>query len=114
MIEVELRGSTTCLTLAVPRLDAARVLAFKDDMRAVTASGMPGRVVLDMGRVEFLDSSGLGALVAAMKMLPPGRRLELASCGPAVSRVLKLTRMDRVFVLHPDREAALASGERAA
>ena len=60
-----------------------------------------------MARVEFLDSSGLGALVAVMKMLDGGRRLELANCGLIVRKVLTLTRMDSVFVLHDTlRDAA--------
>jgi anti-sigma B factor antagonist len=50
--------------------------------------------------VEFLDSSGLGAVIAVMKMLGPERRLELAALGPAVERVVRLTRMDTVFTIH--------------
>ena len=71
----------------------------KDAMRSHLA-GHPGRVVLDLAAVDFVDSSGLGALVAVMKMLGPDRRLELSGCGPAILRVFELTHMDRVFVLH--------------
>lgn len=68
-------------------------------MREVTVQPAP-RVVLDMSRVGFLDSSGLGALVAVMKFLAPARRLELACLQPNVEKVLKLTRMDTVFHIH--------------
>ena len=54
-----------------------------------------------MTQVAFLDSSGLGAVVAAMKALGPDRPLELAGLTPTVQKVFRLTRMDSVFKIHP-------------
>ncbi|TFL18974.1 STAS domain-containing protein [Jannaschia formosa] len=105
-------GDILALTIEEERLDAAAALAFKEEMRDATASHR-GRVLIDMGRVNFLDSSGLGALVAGMKMLDGGRRLELARCGPVVDKVLRLTRMDTVFILHAERPW-MADGQDAA
>lgn len=82
------------------RLDAARAIQFKERMRELTA-GAPPRVVLDLSQVAFLDSSGLGAVVAVMKLLGPDRKLELAGLTPTVEKVFRLTRMDTVFVIHP-------------
>jgi anti-sigma B factor antagonist len=82
------------------RLDAAGAILFKDRLRA-TVADPSARVVLDMSMIDFLDSSGLGALVSAMKLLGPERRLELAALTPAVERVFRLTRMDTVFAIHP-------------
>ena len=112
IIDSELRGSARLLTLCEPRIDAAGAMAFKEKVRTLIADH-EGRVVIDMGRVEFLDSSGLGALVAVMKMLGRDRRLELAQCGPIVTKVLTLTRMDRVFVLYEDVAAALTAQDAA-
>ncbi|WP_106161466.1 STAS domain-containing protein [Hasllibacter halocynthiae] len=94
----------TVLTVDAPRIDAAAAVAFKDAFRACVAGG-DGPVILDLGRVEFVDSSGLGAVVSAMKMLAPRRRLDLAALHPAVDRVFRLTRMDSVFAIH-DRAPA--------
>lgn len=80
------------------RIDAASAIQFKDRMRDLVADG-PQRVILDLSSVAFLDSSGLGALVAVLKMLAPPQRLELAGLGPAVEKVLRLTRMDSVFTV---------------
>ena len=74
--------------------------------------GAARRVVLDLSRVTFVDSSGLGAIVAAMKMLAPDRRLDLAGLQTNVERVFRLTRMDTVFVIHAD--AGAATGGQAA
>ena len=82
------------------RIDAAGAIQFKDSMRELAARGN-GRVMLDMSRVAFLDSSGLGAVVAVMKLLGPDRKLDLAGLTPTVEKVFRLTRMDSVFVIHP-------------
>jgi anti-sigma B factor antagonist len=89
------------------RIDAAVAIEFKDAMRAETDSG-PETVVLDLSKVEFIDSSGLGAIVAAMKHMGKERRLALAGLTPTVERVFKLTRMDSVFSVFPTLEGALA------
>ena len=90
------------------RIDAARAVQFKDEMRALT-EGVKGRVVLDLAAVDFIDSSGLGAIVAAMKQLDSDQILELAALSPTVEKVFRLTRMDSVFTIHPDAAAALAA-----
>ena len=94
------RGEILVVTPLDPRLDAAVAIQFKDRMREFLATPSP-RIVLDLTHVEFLDSSGLGAVVAVMKMFAPARTLELAALGPSVMRVFRLTRMDRVFLIHP-------------
>ncbi len=88
------------------RIDAAGAVRFKDEMRRLTEGGS-GDVLLDLSAVEFLDSSGLGALVSAMKALGVGRRLDLAGLTPPVFRVIRLTRMDTVFRIHPTADDAL-------
>ncbi|WP_226779786.1 STAS domain-containing protein [Oceaniglobus trochenteri] len=88
------------------RMDAAIALDFKDAMRDLT-SDAPARVVLDMATVRFLDSSGLGAVIGAMKQLGHQRRLELAGLNPSVEKVFRLTRMDSIFTIHANIDAAL-------
>lgn len=100
-------GAVRVVTVAEPRIDAAVAIQFKDAMRAITEAG-PARVILDLAAVGFLDSSGLGAVVAAMKQVGPGRKLELAGLTPAVEKVFHLTRMDSVFVIHPSAAAVTA------
>ena len=88
------------------RIDAAVALEFKEAMRRATAEG-PETVVLDLGQVDFIDSSGLGAIVATMKHLAPTRKLVLAGLTPAVDKVFRLTRMDSVFRMFTSMEAAM-------
>ena len=104
-MRIETRPGADALIVQVreARIDAACAIQFKDAMREA-ASASEGRVVLDLSDVEFIDSSGLGAIVAAMKMLAPERRLDLAAPTPNVERVLRLTRMDSVFAVHADAD----------
>ena len=105
-LATERQGAVLVVRVGERRLDAAVAIQFKDALRR-TADAGAGRVVLDLSEVEFLDSSGLGALVAAMKQLGPGCPLDLASPQPPVERVLRLTRMDSVFMVYADVPTAL-------
>lgn len=89
------------------RIDAAVAIGFKDAMRVQTDSGPP-TVILDLSRVEFIDSSGLGAIVAAMKHMGADRKLALAGLTPTVQKVFQLTRMDSVFSVFPTLDGAFA------
>ncbi|MGO4853940.1 STAS domain-containing protein [Phaeovulum sp. W22_SRMD_FR3] len=87
------------------RLDAAVAIRFKDQMREIAAQPAH-RIVLDLGQVIFLDSSGLGAIVSVMKALAP-RKIELVALTPNVEKVFRLTRMDSVLKIHPTMKAAI-------
>lgn len=105
-LEVTSHEKVRIITVPEPRIDAVGALRFKEAMRAATTDG-PDHVVLDLAQVRFVDSSGLGAIVAAMKQMGAGRRLDLAGLTPDVAKVFRLTRMDTVFVIHEDAEAPL-------
>lgn len=99
-------GNVRIVTVEDARIDASVAIQFKDQMREFVEGG-PARIVLDLSRVGFIDSSGLGAIVAAMKQAGSDRKLELAGLGTSVSKVFALTRMDRVFVIHADISAVM-------
>ncbi|GHF07168.1 anti-sigma factor antagonist [Aliiroseovarius zhejiangensis] len=94
------------ITVNEHRIDAAIAISFKDRMRELTDQG-PDRIVVDMTQVDFIDSSGLGAIVAAMKQVGPSKSFELAGLSGTVQKVFKLTRMDTVFTIHATLETAL-------
>lgn len=98
-LETDKQGDALVVRVLDARIDAAVAIQFKDRMRALAATPS-SRVVLDLSTVDFLDSSGLGAVVATMKLLGPDRPLELVALTPTVSKVFRLTRMDTVFTIH--------------
>jgi anti-sigma B factor antagonist len=107
-INSEITDQAQIVTVEASRIDAAVAIEFKDKMRDVTASGAD-RVILDVSTVDFVDSSGLGAIVAAMKQIGPGRKLDLCGLTPNVEAVFRLTRMDTVFNLYASLEEAQAA-----
>ncbi|WP_103171964.1 STAS domain-containing protein [Paracoccus sp. SY] len=82
------------------RIDAAIATRFKDRLREIVLRGRKP-VRLDMRRVDFMDSSGLGAMIAVRKALPESLPLVLEGLTPNVERVFRLTRMDSVFDIRP-------------
>jgi anti-sigma B factor antagonist len=98
------------VTVETSRIDAAMAIRFKDDMRVETDTA-PDRVILDLSAVDFIDSSGLGAIVAAMKQLGSHRRLDLAGLTPTVTKVFRLTRMDTAFRLFETLDEAIATSQ---
>jgi anti-sigma B factor antagonist len=102
-------GDSLCITVAEARIDAACAIRFKDRMREILMHPAR-RVVLDLSRVGFIDSSGLGALVAVRKLVAGGRVLELAGLTPNVARVFRLTRMDSVFTIRDGMAAGPSVG----
>ncbi len=101
LIEAITTDAGLVLHLKLERIDAAIAVEFKENVRRQIEGGT-GPVILDMSSVDFLDSSGLGAVVAVMKILGPERPLQLAGLRPPVAKVFRLTRMDRIFTIHAE------------
>lgn len=65
---------------------------------AATVEGGRSSVVVDLAGVPFVDSSGLGALIAALKLArKAGGELRIAAANAAILEVLALMRLDRVL-----------------
>jgi anti-sigma B factor antagonist len=105
-LAIKLEGKSCVVSVLENRIDAAVALEFKEAVRR-EAETAPDEVILDLSKVVFIDSSGLGAIVATMKHLAPERRLVLAGLTPPVEKVFKLTRMDSVFKMYMTLEDAL-------
>lgn len=65
-------------------------------------------VLVNLEKVAYIDSSGIASLVEALQTARgKGIDLVLVSVSEAVSRVLKLARLDKVFKIAEDRASAL-------
>ena len=104
------------VTLAKPidsRMDAASAVGFKTTMHGIAQSGAEN-VVLDLSRINFMDSSGLGALVAVLKEMAPDKKLEVAGLTPPLQKLFQLTRMDNVFKVYNTAGDAISDYEQKA
>lgn len=79
------------------RLDAATARDFKLECEAAWQAGVAA-VEIDLGQVEFVDSSGVGALLSVYKKLPAqSAGVKLVRVKPAVQSVIELLRLHRIF-----------------
>ncbi|TMD33986.1 MAG: STAS domain-containing protein [Chloroflexi bacterium] len=109
-LDVESRQTDSGVTVLAPtgRLDVAGAPALKDAVSEAMKNGKP-RLVIDMEGVSFVDSSGLGSVVAALKQLRSSQGdLRLAAPNQQVRVVLELTTLDRVFPYYATVEEALS------
>jgi len=93
------------ITVNFERLDAAAAPEFKRQLEEGMHVGHP-RVLLDLGQVEFIDSTGLGVLVSLLKQMGPGGRIAVIGVRPAVARLFQITRLDSIFTLCGDEAEA--------
>jgi anti-sigma B factor antagonist len=67
-------------------------------------------VVLDLSDINFMDSTGLGAMLSCLRLMKAkGGSLKVASLTPEVRRLFDMVMMDRVFEVYPSVDAAFSN-----
>ncbi|WP_173434275.1 STAS domain-containing protein [Allosalinactinospora lopnorensis] len=101
---VTVRGEIDLYT--APQLRSGFVDALEDGAR---------RLIVDMSRVDFCDSTGMSVLLSAMKRSrEKGGDLELVAPKSAVMKVLEVTGLDAVFTIQDSTDALpIAAGSSA-
>ncbi|TMC83236.1 MAG: STAS domain-containing protein [Chloroflexi bacterium] len=108
-LDVQTRQTEGGISVVVPtgRLDVAGAPALKDAIGELVKNGPP-RVVIDMEGISFVDSTGLGSVISALKQVRGSQGdLRLAAPNQQVRVVLELTTLDRVFPYYATVEEAL-------
>ena len=101
----DLGGGSVALRLD-GRLNMVAAPRLKTAIDEAVDGGRP-RIVVDLSEVSFMDSSGLGALIAGLKRARQASGdLRIAGVAPQVATVLRLTTLDRVLRAHDSVEAA--------
>lgn len=85
-------------------LDGTKAGEFRQEISDVVENGA-NVVLIDFRDVTFMDSSGLGALVLALKTVrASGGKLFICSINEQVKMLFELTSMDRVFEIFANQE----------
>ncbi len=112
-MEIEERkvGNVLVVLPREKRIDASVSTGFKGRMVDWINQGNR-RIVLDLSEVDFIDSSGLGAIVSSLKTL--GNDGDLVICGirETVMGLFKITRMNRVFQIFATESEAIEALSR--
>jgi len=96
------------LTPEVRRIDAFEAVEFRTALLAPVKQGRT-HLIVNLREVDFIDSSGLGALVSVVKNLGEDGRFAVCELRDGVRSILELTRLDRVLDLHVSEKDAVES-----
>ena len=106
-IDVAERSGATVVAVSGD-VDMQTAPQLAEALQAVSSSANTSLVV-DLSAVEFLDSSGLGVLVAAHRELSAnGGRMKLVRPRPAINKVLTLTRLTEIIEAFDSLDDALS------
>ena len=105
----ETKNDVTIIRVEEPRLDLHFSSELKTDF-LVLAKIPQSKVLLDMEKVEYSDSSGLGAILFGIRQmrLTEGT-LKLCNLQPRVLTLIKIAKLDNVIESFDNEEEALAS-----
>lgn len=100
MFQFELTDDDRHLTIRVQdeKFDITLAPEFRRQVEAEWKATIAS-VSVDFSSVDFIDSSGVGALVSVHKRIAPSGSLQIQNPGPAVTGVIELLRLHRVFDL---------------
>ena len=105
-IAVDKMGDVAIAELPVEELDASNAGELKRDIAPLLEAHR--KLVIDLGRLRFVDSSGLGAFISCLRKLnAKGGDLKLCGMQKPVRAVFELVRMHRIFDIFGTREEAL-------
>lgn len=89
------------------RFDATNAAEIKGDLHKLIEGGSI-RLVVDLAKMDFIDSAGLGVLVSCLRRTAAeGGDLRLAEVPPFCRSIFELTRLTRVFDVTETHEQAV-------
>ena len=99
-------GDTIAAIRGVGRLNMVSAAALRETVSEALSTGRT-RIVVDLSGIDFVDSSGLGALIGCLKSArQAGGDLRIAQLTSQVTMVLQLSNLDRVLKSYESTEAA--------
>ncbi|MBA2882645.1 anti-sigma B factor antagonist [Desulfosalsimonas propionicica] len=92
-------------------VDAGNALELKADLLPLVEKHR--KVAIDMGKVKFMDSSGVGAMLSCLRAIHQNSgELRLFSVKPNLYQLFKLVRLDTLVGIHENRKTALEAFDR--
>jgi anti-sigma B factor antagonist len=105
-IAVDKPGDVAVALVPIDELDASNVGEFRRDMTPVLQAH--SKLVLDLGRLRFVDSSGLGAILSCLRQTSAkGGDLKLCGMSKQVRTAFELVRLHRIFDIYGTKEEAV-------
>jgi anti-sigma B factor antagonist len=94
------------ITPEIRQIDVNNVGAFERELMNMLKE--PFQCILDLQNITFIDSSGLGTLISALRsMNSTGREMIFCSANPAVEVLFKMVRLSQISTICGSREDAV-------
>ena len=108
-ISIQTLGTEIVLIRLNGRLDAMASPSLKSALETKLDEGHR-KLIVDLEKVSFIDSSGLVALVSGLRLAREKKGdIFLSGIGPQAQAVFRLTMLDRIFPIHPTFDDAKRS-----
>lgn len=108
LMDINTDGSVTVVSLHEERLTADIASEFSKSVTEIV-NNEPETIIIDLSKVNFMDSSGLGSIMAIRKAASGVCKMKVSSVNNAVMDILKLTRMNQVLDIYESTELAKAA-----
>jgi anti-anti-sigma factor len=93
---------------SIPVLDAVVAQSFKDQILGLMESESANLIAFDLSTIGFMDSAGLGALIAIYKAIKNKKEnCSILNAQPSVMKVFELTGMQGLFTFFPSEKEAI-------
>lgn len=90
--------------------DPLYIIELSDELSSTLKNADPSDMLIDFSNVEYLSSTMLGTLTRLFRQTHEQEgRIRLCSIRPDVLEVFKITKLDTIFEIYPDAQAALAA-----
>ncbi len=106
-LKTELIHGVFIVTFEGERLDAPQAEGFLSAMQGFVKKGNVF-ILLDMSNIVFMDSTGLGSMIRALKEIYNDGQLVICGVTAQVKSLLKITHLDKVFTIARNRDDAFA------
>ena len=100
--ETRMRDGLLCIYL-YGELDHHSAVALREELDRQILRERPRRLVLNLSRIEFMDSSGLGLLMGRYRLMRElGGAVAISAPNPRVMKILRLAGMERFFEIEQE------------
>lgn len=112
LITTEIKNDGVIVAFPMDNLDVSNIKDFRESMQILTSRY--NTILLDMRALNFVDSSGLGALLSSLRaMNSKDGKLRLFNMTTPVRTLFELVRMHRIFIICDSLEEAIKDVESA-
>jgi len=109
-MKIEEEKNIAVITPEMHQIDVNNSPRFREELERELEGR--GKVILDLGNINFMDSTALGIIVSALRTMN-GKKGRMALCGatPAVKVLFDMVRMSQIARIYGSREEAIGSFE---